>query len=720
MFGLDFLFIHALWALPLAGLPVVLHLLFRRKSPVVLFSTLRFVKASIQRTAARRRLQRWLLLACRVLLLLLLIWAIAQPARMLATTWFSGPSTVAAIVVDTSYSMQLHEEQIPLLDRASAIIEDLLRNELEGARVALFTSDSTDTPPLQSSAAMLAQWSPLSPTPAHQPLLQRIVQATDLLHRQDASQKWLIVISDLHVREFPQPIEGLDRIDNLRVALIDLQPAQPRNAGITALSINPPQPIPGITSEITLEVAGRTGDSRPVALQVRTLDGEILHQVPAALLRFDSTGRAQLHRPIELPAHRWLLLTATLQADDASAWDNHRSQLIEVPPRQKATVLVDPSTARSAARFVQLALDPSEGRQSQWPIEVQLAAAPTGKEDILVALWHRWPDQQEADRLHNFARSGGTIILFLQPGLEASWNQLNDATRSSIAPLLPGLPALADNRTYTVTPGTRDDPLVTETATDAEQLSLLSVRRFVPLITNHPSVTPLLRLTPTRGGDSNPPPLLACRTVGAGRIFTWSTLPDPRFTNLPLHPIYLQLMVLTSLPPRDQAAIQNVEIGQPLRLPARRVPGVQELDLENPRRQITRIRLDESGDAPAFTFPHTTEPGTYTWRRADRPDVIAVFQVHLPAAEAELTYRPADSILPPADNVLIVTSLPELRSRITEISEPSPRWSWAIALVLFLMCLEALMGSVSRLWNPISLRSFTSGIARKPEMTTSQ
>src|ERR1700744_1629281 len=106
MFGLTFLFSAALFALPLAGLPVVLHLLFRRKSPVVMFPTLRFIKSSVQRTAARKRIHRWLLLACRALLLALLIWAIAQPAKILSSGWFGGGSTVAAVVIDTSYSMQ--------------------------------------------------------------------------------------------------------------------------------------------------------------------------------------------------------------------------------------------------------------------------------------------------------------------------------------------------------------------------------------------------------------------------------------------------------------------------------------------------------------------------------------------------------------------------------------------------------------------------------------
>ena len=120
MSGLTFLFSAALFALPLAGLPVILHLLFRRKSPVVPFPTLRFIKSSIQRTAARRRVHRWLLLATRALLLALLIWAIAQPAKILSSGWFGGGSTTAAIVIDTSYSMQYQPQEVTLLAQWSA------------------------------------------------------------------------------------------------------------------------------------------------------------------------------------------------------------------------------------------------------------------------------------------------------------------------------------------------------------------------------------------------------------------------------------------------------------------------------------------------------------------------------------------------------------------------------------------------------------------------
>ena len=140
MFGLQFLFVAALWALPLAALPLILHLLYRRKSPVVQFPTLQFIKNSLQQSAARRKVQRWLLLALRMLLLALLIWAVAQPAKILASRFFAGGgSSTAVVVVDTSWSMQYQQNQITLLADADQSVQQLLRNQLKDASVMLLT-----------------------------------------------------------------------------------------------------------------------------------------------------------------------------------------------------------------------------------------------------------------------------------------------------------------------------------------------------------------------------------------------------------------------------------------------------------------------------------------------------------------------------------------------------------------------------------------------------
>src|SRR6185437_10787315 len=94
---------------------------------------------SMLKTAARKRVQKWLLLACRVGLLALLIAAVAQPAKKLAGGWTApGKTAIAAIVVDTSYSMLLKDRDSTLLARADSAVHELLTSQLSNARVAIF------------------------------------------------------------------------------------------------------------------------------------------------------------------------------------------------------------------------------------------------------------------------------------------------------------------------------------------------------------------------------------------------------------------------------------------------------------------------------------------------------------------------------------------------------------------------------------------------------
>ncbi|MGH7215392.1 MAG: BatA domain-containing protein, partial [Tepidisphaeraceae bacterium] len=281
MFGLEFLFGWGLLALPLAGLPVLLHLLFRRKSPIVPFSTLRFIKSSLQHTAARKKVQRWLLLAVRCLLLLLLIWAIAQPAKMMASGWFgAGGNTAAAIVVDTSHSMQVSEGGVSLLDRANEVVENLLRGQLKDAKVAVF--QTRPAPPdrpeqLTGVSKVLSEWVRLAPQAHQAPLGDRAASAIELLRRQEAESKWLVIITDLQSREFPRP---LPEFSDGRIVLLDLHPHEARNAGATRIAPEPEQPIPGIGAQAVVEVTGRANENRAVTLDLSKTDGTSLWQSP--------------------------------------------------------------------------------------------------------------------------------------------------------------------------------------------------------------------------------------------------------------------------------------------------------------------------------------------------------------------------------------------------------------------------------------------------------
>ena len=284
------------------------------------------------------------------LLLALLIWAVAQPAKMLASGWGkSGKSLIAAIVVDTSYSMELQVDQVSLLSRADGIVQDMLREQLKDARVAIFRSrrapaDQPDQ--LLTPSQILSEWAPRRPQATSQPLVDRISAAQELLKRQAGDEKWLVVIGDFQKKEFAHP---LNEFPEGRLVMLDLHPAEARSAGIAQVSIDPAQPTPGIGSDAVVDVIGHSGNARPVMLSITTPDGRKLAEAGTQMANLDSAGHARLRFPVRLPAEQWMLLQASFQDQDDMAWDNARSRLIELPPRQIVDLLDAPGLADACA-----------------------------------------------------------------------------------------------------------------------------------------------------------------------------------------------------------------------------------------------------------------------------------------------------------------------------------------------------------------------------------
>jgi hypothetical protein len=719
MSGLTFLFSAALFALPIAGVPVILHLLFRRKSPVIPFPTLRFIKSSIQRTAARRRVHRWLLLATRALLLALLIWAIAQPAKILSSGWFGGGSTVAAIVIDTTYSMQYQPQEVPLLSRAGTVVQDLLRDQLKDAQVAIYRSQQPagNAPPEQllSATEILANWTDLTPQPAAKPLVDRIAAARELLNKQSTDQKWLIVLTDGQSREFPRPTGDAE---NLRCVWFDLHPDVPRSAGITKVGVEPRSVMSGLNATVPVRLTGRPGDAYAVALSITTPAGEPVAQLTPTTATLDTAGSATVRFPYRLPVQRWLVLNASIPQGDEMPWDNQRPQLIELPPRQKVALLTGPNPPPSA-RFIKLALDPSEGRSTGWPVEVTNAIA----HDVSCAVvpLGAWPDLATSTKLRDLARGGGTVVLFVQPGLEETWAKVDKSTQAVLKELLPSepltVPMPSNSMRAGVTNETLNDPLMDGLTDEKFQLNAIVARRMVPFSSADQSVVTLLRMTQDEKTATTGRGFVFRRSAGTGSVYTIATLPDARHTNLATHPVFLPLLVRMALR-SGTAADPNVELGKPLTLPGSYAVDVGELQIETPSKATYVVPQSRDDAGRRFEFTQATEAGLYAWRVPGRSDPVAWTNVQLPAAEAELKYRdaatiapqsPADGVLGAAPNVVIVRSVEDLNAKIAAISQPQPRWTTPIALVLALLCAEAFLGSITQVTKAINWRGWFGG-----------
>jgi hypothetical protein len=685
MSGLEFLFASAWWALPLAAIPLLLHLLFRRRTPVVPFSTLRFVRLSVQQTATRKRVHRWLLLAVRVLALLLLIAAVSQPARR-AVAGGSTASATAAIVLDTSHSMLLEVSQVSRLQVAGDAVFDLLTRELAGGRVALFTSrPDAERVAFRPAGEVLSQWAAPTPQPASAPLGDRVAVALDRLRQQPPGDKWLVIATDLQAREFPRPI---DLPDDVRVMLLDLRPpASSRSAGVVGVAIEPPDPLPGVGAEIVVEVIGREGDARAVSAALRSLDGRLLMQSPPQVARFDATGRVTLRFAVTLPAERWMLAAATLDGADDLPADDARSTLVEIPPRR--AVLFEPNASeRAASRFVRLALDPSEGGSPNWPLDVR--TSPRGDEQTRVQLVSTWPDLATLQRWTRFAEAGGSLVLMLRPGLEASFDALDEPRRALLDRLLPGATgAVPADRTYRLDPRGSGDGTLADLLAEPFDADAIVVRRLVGFALPPADVRVLLRLRPisSSGGVEASRGLLYERSLGRGRIVTLATLPDLQWTNLPTHPLFLPLLVRAAQPTERARPSMNVELGNPLATnPPTDAATLTLVSPDGAERVVSRS--DRGG---GFVFADAEQFGVYAWR--DAAAVVARSNVQWPADESDLSARAPAEVLADPSPAVIAATLEELRGAVAASAAPTPVWPPIVATVLALLCVESLLGA---------------------------
>lgn len=145
MGGLSFLNTGLLFFAAATILPLLIWLLAKKKPKRIVFSTLRFIKASQEQEKKRTRLKNIILLIIRMLIILLVALAVARPlfqSKHLKPAR-QHPPTALAILLDTSFSMDYVHEARSNLDRARAAIQKINALCTPQDRLILVTSDES-------------------------------------------------------------------------------------------------------------------------------------------------------------------------------------------------------------------------------------------------------------------------------------------------------------------------------------------------------------------------------------------------------------------------------------------------------------------------------------------------------------------------------------------------------------------------------------------------
>src|SRR5687767_3152114 len=117
-----FLNTYFLGALALASVPIIIHLLNRRRFQIIEWAPMKYLKLTIRKNRRRMRIEQLLLLALRTAMVLALVLAVARPVVSgSGLGWFASRGrTARLLVLDDSLSMGYQAEGKSAFERAKA------------------------------------------------------------------------------------------------------------------------------------------------------------------------------------------------------------------------------------------------------------------------------------------------------------------------------------------------------------------------------------------------------------------------------------------------------------------------------------------------------------------------------------------------------------------------------------------------------------------------
>jgi hypothetical protein len=274
--GLSFLTPMLLAGAAFVAVPIVLHLMMRRKPVPHEFPALRFLQQRAVTNRRRLRLNHLFLLLLRMAALALFAMALARPV-LRGATWLADREApvAAAFVFDTAPRMLLREGNRTRLAEATARARLLFGKLPPGSSVAVLdTSGGGDAfaPSLAAAEARLERLAAVAPErslPAAIKAGLRLLGESDLLRRE------LYVFTDCSQGAWAAGGSGLEELGpDTSVLFVDVSAGRPANFALGGLSLSSEQVAVGSPLGITVGLA-RTGPdtTRSVAVEIRKPDG---------------------------------------------------------------------------------------------------------------------------------------------------------------------------------------------------------------------------------------------------------------------------------------------------------------------------------------------------------------------------------------------------------------------------------------------------------------
>jgi len=541
-----FLYPIYLYGLIAASLPLVIHLLSRRRLKRVRFPAVRFILLSQKRISRSYRLRHWLLLALRTLAVIFLALLLANPIFQTGAGLFAGGGPVSLVLLlDNSLSMTWSGDGNGF-KQAKDAARRLISSLNEGDHAALIPTNISGSESFRlkgEKEVLLNELDRLEISEGTANFSSALSKAYELLAA-PAGQKEIRLITDLALTGWDQfSISSLKQVDpSVSLKTIRVGALQ-RSLNATIKEVRTVGLGVGVDLPIYLEAAvANFGDREISDLLVQlSIDGQNKEQ---KLIGIPAAGEATASFQTRLSRAGSHFGRFTLKKEGLAG--NLTSDFV-LHAQDKLKILVvdgDPQTSlvQSETFFLARALNPTGERDAS--LYLPTVIIPEGLNSALLDSYQviilcnvsALADAVVA-RLQNFLRQGGGLMIFGGDRLQLENYNLKLA-RSGPA-ILPG--ELRDKKIAPEANGERianidlAHPALQSVKDALLQDSLKSVRVWGYTQISAAGRPPLITL-------ANGNPLLVEQKVGSGRVLLFTTTADRDWSDLPLKTAYLPLI----------------------------------------------------------------------------------------------------------------------------------------------------------------------------------
>jgi hypothetical protein len=643
-----------LFGLAAVSIPIVIHLLNRRRVKKVLWAAMRFLSASIEQNRRRMKMEDLILLAVRCLLLALLALALARPSFESAGTILGTSRATAVLIIDNSYSMDMSDGTETRFDKARRTAEQAVANLGAGSSAAVwFVSDTLQTPiPEPTLDLNLARKAIREGSLSHRAtdLLPALSKAVDVLRSRFGLRKEIYLFTDgqaLGWQRFDEILKlCASASHDLRLNVVLINEHETRNVGVSELRL----------------ASGLSPLQHPLRFQVRITNFGIqeARDTRATLAADDEAPCDEFTIPSLGPgASQSVALFAKLSsvgfhtvsasiardrlhADDLRQWvvrgiSEARVLLVNGDPGQ------DPRDNETF--FLQHALAPVQPEnRAEYFLKVtvvppdKLLSTSLNDFDAIILANVAELSEPTSKELQEFVRRGGGLIIF--PGAKVNTRFYNEQLVDRFGLLPARFDAVAgdanqDEKFVTLQEKDYQHPVVAIWGDPASgTLSSTKFFQYFKMALAEPKGKPGIVLAYADGS-----PAVVEWTVGLGRVFQFSSTGDTAWNDWPVRPSFVPMLhrTLGAIVQRKDEGL-NIAAGEPFM--RRMAPEFVHKDAVVTRRNDAGAgaearRVELLDDAPSLRFEDTDRAGLYDVRIAE-PPLSEMFAVEPNAAESNL------------------------------------------------------------------------------------